>query len=106
VAYAFHPNKKHFIVISMQRASQNHEKKKKQKDSGVGEKGDFQHYMVITKYRVEETTVESHGRLLGEFVEVVDSYCIGCCTGRGQCYHQASSMYTQLDHWGEGRQTG
>ena len=102
---ARHPDKKHVMTISMQRASQSHEKKKKKKDSDVGEKGDFKQYMVVTKYRVEATTVESHGHTLGEFVRVVESFCVGCTAGRGGCYHQACSMYTQLHHWGEERQT-
>lgn len=103
-AVAWREDRRSFFILSKQQASQRHDQKTRTM-TGAGERPLRQEYLVMMEMQVQPTDKEKDGHTLGVFVRVRRSYCALCTAGYGLCYHRGMALWTQYNHWGEGRPT-
>ena len=97
-------NSNSIYIISKQRASQVRDEATRNQ-TAIGEKPKLAEYLVLMQLMVIPTTVAEDGHALGRVSRIMRSYCASCKAGGGMCYHRASLLWMQYNHWGEGRPT-
>ena len=97
-------NSDSIYIISKQRASQVRDEATRNQ-TAIGEKPKLAEYLVLMQLMVIPTTMADDGHTLGRVSRIMRSYCASCKAGGGMCYHRASLLWMQYNHWGEGRPT-